>query len=85
MRSNPDVYRNYAVMASDYRSNTREALSVFRTSLAEKARLQDEADALGLTLQQLFELRLLGTAKPRGRGGRPRKPRSQAEELPIAG
>lgn len=70
---------------NDYRSDERASASVFRTTLAEKDRLKAEAAAAGLTLQQLFELRLLGAAKPRGKNGRPRHSRHQAERLPLTG
>ncbi len=66
-----------------HRSAERNALAVFRMSDEEKGRLKQAAADAGLTLQQLFELRMLGAAKPRGRDGRPRKDRQ--EQLPLAG
>lgn len=72
-------------MARDpHRSAGRSAPATFRMSDGEKARLKQEAADAGLTLQQLFEQRMLGEAKPRGRDGRPRKI-DQAEQLPLAG
>ena len=72
-------------MARDpHRSVERDAPATFRMSAIEKARIKQEAADAGLTLQQLFELRMLGEAKPRGRDGRPRKG-DQAEQLPLAG
>ena len=62
----------------------RAAGYCFLMSVEDRERLKAEAAAAGLTLQQLFELRLLGATKPRVRRGRPLKPR-QHEELPIAG
>ncbi len=62
----------------------RAAGYCFRMSAEDRDRLKAEATAAGLTVQQLFELRLLGATKPRVRMGRPPKPR-QDEELPIAG
>lgn len=58
----------------------REAAVHFMLSVKERARLKAEADADGLTMQQLFELKMLGAAKPRATRGRRRKPR-QDEEL----
>lgn len=46
--------------------------------------LRAEAERRGLTMQQLFELKMLGAARPAGRSGRLRK-KKQDEELPIAG
>ena len=72
-------------MARDpHRSTMRNAPATFRMSVAEKARLKQEAADAGLTMQQLFELRMLGEAKPRGRDGRPPKT-DQTEQLPLAG
>ncbi len=72
-------------MARDpHRSAQRDAPATFRMSVEEKARLKQDAADAGLTLQQLFELRMLGQARPRGRDGRPRKT-DQAEQLPLAG
>lgn len=67
---------------SDFRSPDRDAVASFRMSAEEKERLKQMAAQAGLTLQQLFELRLLGEAKPRPRDGR--KPRTQ-QQLPLAG
>ncbi|MGI8682373.1 MAG: hypothetical protein ACR2JO_09680 [Mycobacteriales bacterium] len=66
------------------RSSERDVAMTFRMTRAERERLRVEATEAGLTTQQLWELRMLGAAKPRGRDGRPPKSR-QAEELPIAG
>ena len=61
----------------------REAAVHFMLSAEERARLKAEADAAGLTMQQLFELKMLGAAKPRATRGRRRKP-TQPEELPYS-
>jgi hypothetical protein len=61
----------------------RETSLTLRLSIDERERLKREAAELGLTLQQLFELRMLGGAKPRAVMGRRPKPR-QDEELPLA-
>lgn len=66
------------------RSETRDVAATYRMTRQEKEFLRQEAARLGLTAQQLFELRMFGEAKPVGRYGRPRKS-SQSEELPIAG
>ncbi len=71
-------------MAYEDRSAERKAVSVFRTSAEEKARLRAEAAAAELTLQQLFELRLLGAAKPVPEAGRHKKYQRQQEELPLS-
>ena len=68
---------------TDYRSEQREALVVIRMSMEEKAMLKAEAACAGLSLQQLFELRVLGVAKPRPRDGR--RPNLPQSELPLAG
>jgi hypothetical protein len=68
----------------DPRSPERDTSTTYRISKAEKARLRQEADELGLTALQLFQLRMLGEAKPVGRAGRPNK-RPQAEELRLTG
>ena len=67
---------------TDYRSEQREALAVIRMSVEEKAMLKAEAARAGLSLQQLFELRLLGAAKPRPRDGR--RPNGPRPDLPLA-
>ncbi len=67
-------------MALVDRSEARSTSHTFRMSAVEKAQLKNEAVEAGLSIQQLFELRMLGTAKPRLREGRPPKPR-QDEEL----
>ncbi len=67
-----------------FRSDEREIAATYRMTRAEKQRLRQEAAELGLTGQQLFELRMFGRAKPVGRNGRPPKSAEQ-EELPIAG
>lgn len=61
----------------------RETALTFRMSFADRARLKQEAAEADLTLQQLFELRMLGEVKPRAVMGRPRK-QHQDEELPLA-
>lgn len=66
-----------------HRSDERNAVALFRMSDDEKARLKQDAADAGLTLQQLFELRMLGAAKPRRRDGRP--PKDRQEQLPLAG
>ncbi|MGI8458905.1 MAG: hypothetical protein ACR2LI_12445, partial [Propionibacteriaceae bacterium] len=70
------------VMALVDRSEARSTSHTFRMSADEKAQLKHEATDAGLSLQQLFELRMLGAAKPRLREGRPRKD-AQSEELPL--
>ncbi len=65
-------------MANAYgelRSSTREVAMTFRMTNAERAQLQREAIEADMSQQQLFELRMFGSAKPRGRDGRPRKQR----------
>lgn len=71
-------------MELEPRTPERAAGYCFRMSVGDRERLKAEAAVDGLTLQQLFELRLLGATKPRVRMGRPPKP-TQQEELPIAG
>lgn len=66
------------------RSVDRDVAATYRMTRADKERIRREAADLGLTAQQLFELRMFGQAKPVGRDGRPRT-RRQVEELPIAG
>lgn len=66
----------------DYRSEGRGVAATFRMSAEDKGTLKAEAQREGLTLQQLFELRMLGQAKPRPRDGRPPKTR-QEEELAL--
>ena len=62
----------------------RSAPTTVRMTVEERTKLRAEAASLGLSLQQLFELRLFGTVKPRRVPGR--RPKSQEqEELPIAG
>jgi len=65
-------------MANAYgelRSSTREVAMTFRMTNVERAQLQREAIEADMSQQQLFELRMFGSAKPRGRDGRPRKQR----------
>lgn len=50
-------------------------------SVEEKVTLEAAAAAAGLTLQQLFELRILGAVKPAPRAGRRRKNPELTEEL----
>lgn len=69
---------------TDLRSAERETHATYRMSKAEKERLRREADELGLTALQLFQLRMFGEAQPVGRNGRPNK-RHQLEELPLTG
>lgn len=64
------------------RSEARSTSHTFRMSADEKAKLKNDAVQAGLSLQQLFELRMLGAAKPRPPEGRPRKD-TQTEELPL--
>ena len=54
-------------------------------TVEERSKLRAEAASLGLSLQQLFELRLFGAIKPRRVPGRRPKPSDEQEELPIAG
>ena len=67
------------------RSDARAAAAIYRMHRADKERLRCEAAAAGLTMQQLFELRMFGEARPSY--GRPRKLNNpeKAEELPLAG
>lgn len=58
----------------------RETALTFRMSFQDRARLKQEAADADLTLQQLFELRMLGAVKPRAPMGRRRK-HSRDEEL----
>lgn len=67
-------------MAYNDRGPERRASSIFRMSVEEKAALEAEAAKAGITLQQLFELRILGAIKPAPGPGRRRKP-DQNEEL----
>lgn len=67
----------------DFRSSDRDAPATFRMSVEEKARIKREAADAGLTLQQLFELRMLGEAKPRPRDGRRPKP-NRLDQLELA-
>jgi hypothetical protein len=64
-----------------FRGPDRQAGARFRMSAEEKDRLKREAAEAGLTFQQLFELRMLGTAKPVGRDGRRPRIKRQDEEL----
>ena len=43
----------------------RSAPTTVRMTVEERTKLRAEAASLGLSLQQLFELRLFGTVKPR--------------------
>ena len=52
----------------------------FRITPEEKARLKSEAAEAGLTLTQLFELRMLGYTTPVGKSG----PQPQSERLDIS-
>jgi hypothetical protein len=67
-------------MAYNDRGPDRRASSIFRMSVEEKAALEAEAAKAGITLQQLFELRILGAIKPAPGPGRRRKG-NQHEEL----
>ena len=69
------------------RSDARAAAAIYRMHHADKERLRSEAAAAGLTMQQLFELRMFGEARPVGPFGRTRKLNNpeKAEELPLAG
>jgi hypothetical protein len=71
-------------MRPDYRSEDRDVSATFRMHAADKLRLKQDAAKAGLTMQQLFELKMLGEARPRGQDGRPRKP-GQLDELPLTG
>lgn len=63
-------------------SSDRETALTFRMSFADRTQLKQDAAAAGLTLQQLYEQRMLGAVKPRAPMGRPRK-HPQNEELPL--
>ena len=70
------------------RSDAREIAAIYRMPRADKERLRCEAAAAGLTMQQLFELRMFGEARPVGPFGRTRKldkAEEKAGELPLAG
>ena len=70
------------------RSELREIAAIYRMPRADKERLRCEAAAAGLTMQQLFELRMFGEARPVGPFGRTRKlnnAEEKAGELPLAG
>ena len=85
---NPDeeeLSRNPSAMN---RSDAREIAATYRMPRADKERLRCEAAAAGLTMQQLFELRMFGEARPVGPFGRTRKlnnAEEKAGELPLAG
>jgi len=71
-------------MANAYgerRSSTRDVAMTFRMTNTERAQLQREAIEAGVSQQQLFELRMFGAAKPRGRNGRPRKVHHPGQEV----
>lgn len=61
-------------------ASDRETALTFRMSFADRAQLKQDAADAGFTLQQLYELRMLGAVKPRAPMGRPRK-HAQNEEL----
>jgi hypothetical protein len=68
-------------MAKDYRSVSRVVGVPFRMTVEERAQLEDEMHAEGLTsLQQLFESRVFGQPKPRRKPG----PQPQDERLDIS-
>lgn len=69
-----------AAMPTDHRSARRGAMINFRITPEEKARLKSEAAEAGLTLTQLFELRMLGYTTPVGKSG----PQPQSERLDIS-
>ena len=72
-------------MAHDpHRSKARDVSAVFRMSVEDRARLKREAADAGVSLQQLFEQKLLGEHRPARAPGRPRKRPSDAE-LPLTG
>ena len=62
---------------------TLDGPATFRMTRAEREQLRREAAEAGISLQQLFELRMLGGIRPpRGKPGRPRKAR-QGEALDL--
>ena len=63
------------------RSTERDVAMTFRMTSAERMKLQREAIEAGMSQQQLFELRMFGAAKPRGRYGRPRKSHHPGQEV----
>jgi len=68
-------------MAQDYRSSERVVGVPFRMTEQERANLETEMRAEGYSsLQQLFEARIFGKAKPRRKPG----PQPQAERLDIS-
>lgn len=71
-------------MTMEQRSVQRSAAATFRMTPEENRRIKQEAADLGLTFQQLFQLRMLGGIQPTGQPGRPRKS-ARDQELPLAG
>lgn len=68
----------------EHRSDDREVAVNFRLRREARERISREARDLGLTRQQLFELRMLGEIQPNNGPGRPRKSASAGqEELPV--
>ena len=64
----------------------RETAVLFAMSRADKAALKAEAEALGITMQALFERRLLGRSHAtRLPPGRPPKTRRGEDQLPLTG
>lgn len=67
-------------MSRDYRSGSRSVGATFRMTEEERDQLREVAAREGYSsLQQLFEARLLGEAKPKRKPG----PQPQAERLDL--
>ncbi len=67
----------------EHRSDEREVAVNFRLRREARERISCEARDLGLTRQELFELRMLGGIQPNRGPGRPRKaPPAEQEVLP---
>lgn len=82
--SQPDTAALERNPSAIYRSAEREMSATYRMTRDEKQRLRHEAEAMGLTSQQLFELRMFGQAKPVRQYGRPASKRHKLqEELPL--
>jgi len=68
------------VMPPIHRSAAREAHMTFRMTRAQRRKLHDDAEAAGLTVQQLLEQRVWGVATPRRKPG----PVPQGERLELS-
>jgi hypothetical protein len=77
----PGMLGAMANVYGEPRSSERDVAMTFRMTNVERMKLQREAIEAGMSQQQLFELRMFGAAKPRGRYGRPRKSRNPGQEV----